>query len=389
VLNQPEPVTLGFPRQELPPRMPAAPRATPQPHRPKGRWFVTILLLAACSLGAHNVWHSFYRYQAYGTVAGRVIEVSSVWDGSLRYVHVKEGDVVRQGQLVAVMDNVELRQKHARITDELRVAQAQLEAETARLKWQSAFGLDQSQGSTVLYRELLGTLLREEANLANARQKLRRAEQTYQRRALAQEELFQYRYEVQGLDQRIARIKEGLEELKKRSEQAGKLMKSDSDLGKGLKEAGTDQLKPFLAKITALQAERDRLQELLDAGELRAPTNGVVTKLRRFPGEQCKTGEAVLTVLQEGSLEVVLYVQQGASKDHKLGDELNLQVEPNDSALTCVVSRLGDQMEPAPESIKRHYAEGQRLLPVLLKPKDESSSWAALRVGSTVKLPRY
>ena len=68
---------------------------------------------------------------------------------------------------------------------------------------------------------------------------------------------------------------------------------------------------------------------------------------------------------------------------------MNLQVEPHDSALPCVVSRLGDQMEPAPESIKRHYAEGQRLLPVLLKPKDESSSWAMLRVGSTVKLPRY
>lgn len=389
MLADPEPVTLGFPRKELPPRTPVAPRTTPQPHRPKGRWFVSVLLLAACSLGAHNVWHSYYRYQAHGTVAGRLIEVAPGWDGSLRYLNVKEGDTIRQGQVLVVMDNVELRQKHGRVCDDLRVAQAQLEAETARLKWQSAFGLDQSQGSLVLYRELLGTLLREEANLDNARQKLRRAEQTYQQRAISEQDLVQYRLEVRGLERNVGKIKEALDELKKRSDQAGKLMKSDSDLAKGLQDAGTDQLKPFLAKIAALQAERDRLQELLDAGQVRAPTNGVVVKIRRYPGEQCKMSEPVLSILEEGSLEVVLYVPQGASNGYKTGDEVNVQVEPHDAPLGCVVSRLGDQMEPAPEQIKRNYSEGQRLLPVVLKPRDEATSWAALRVGSTVKLPRY
>lgn len=380
--------SLGFPRKELPPRTPAPARTTPQPHRPKGRWFVTVLLLAACGFGVHNVWHSFYRYQAHGVVVGRLIEVSPVWDGSLRYISVKEGDNVRQGQVLVVVDNIELRQKHARACDELRTAQAQLDAETARLKWQLAFGLDQSQGSTVLYRELLGTLVREEANLANARQKLRRAEQTNHVRASAQEELFQFRYDVQGLEQRIARIKEGLEELKKRSEQAGKLMKSDGDLAKGLHDAGADQLKPFLAKISALQAERDRFQELLDAGEVRAPTNGVVTRIRRFPGEQCKSGETVLTLLEEGSLEVVLYVPQNTSDGYRPGDAIIVDVPPWDSAIDCAVSRLGNLMEPAPESIKRNYSEGQRLLPVFLKPRDESSSWPGLRVGNAVKLPR-
>ncbi len=110
-------------------------RPTPLPKRPKGRWFVGVILFLLVGGAVYAVWDSYWRYQAYGTVTGHLIQVSPPWDGVLQYLQVQEGDAVRQGQLLLTVDNTELRQRHAQLGDELRVAQATLEAEAARLKW--------------------------------------------------------------------------------------------------------------------------------------------------------------------------------------------------------------------------------------------------------------
>ena len=44
-------------------------------------------------------------------------------------------------------------------------------------------------------------------------------------------------------------------------------------------------------------------------------------------------------------------------------------------------------LEPAPEQLKRHYAEGQRLVPVYVRPGEDAERWLGLRVGATARLP--
>src|SRR5262245_6290656 len=103
------PASLGFP--QLPSRHspePAA-RPTPLPKRPKGRWFVGLILLGFCGSAGYQVWQAYFRFQAYGTVTGRTVQVSSPWDGVVRYLHVRPGDKVRQGQLLLTLDNLALR----------------------------------------------------------------------------------------------------------------------------------------------------------------------------------------------------------------------------------------------------------------------------------------
>src|SRR5579884_2898762 len=118
------PVPLGFPLAALPYRAESVTRPTPLPKRPKGRWFVGTILFALCGFIAYTVWGSFLRYQAYGTVTGHLIQVSPAWEGDLRYLLVRESDTVRQGQLLFSVDNIELRQRHAQLGDELRIAQS-------------------------------------------------------------------------------------------------------------------------------------------------------------------------------------------------------------------------------------------------------------------------
>jgi len=52
-------------------------RPTPLPKRPKGRWFIGLLLLASCGYGLWQAYDSFLRYRSYGIVTGRVLQLSS------------------------------------------------------------------------------------------------------------------------------------------------------------------------------------------------------------------------------------------------------------------------------------------------------------------------
>jgi multidrug efflux pump subunit AcrA (membrane-fusion protein) len=131
--------SFGFPQRMAVPG-PGVSRP-PAPKRPKGRWFVGLVLLGACGFAAYMGWDTFFRYQAYGTVEGRVIQVPPPWDGVIRYVHVREGDRVRQGQLLVTVDNVELRQREVQLTNQLQVAQAELTATAAKLRWQASLGV--------------------------------------------------------------------------------------------------------------------------------------------------------------------------------------------------------------------------------------------------------
>ena len=94
---------------------------------------------------------AFLRYQAYGVVTGRVVQLSPPWNGELTAFHVREGDAVRQGQPLLTMDNAEMRQRLSALGDELVSAQADLEAEAAKIKWQAAFHLDQGKSGQARY----------------------------------------------------------------------------------------------------------------------------------------------------------------------------------------------------------------------------------------------
>ncbi|HXG09520.1 MAG TPA: biotin/lipoyl-binding protein [Gemmataceae bacterium] len=382
----PPPLPLGFPQHGKPDRPAPVAKPKPLPHRPKGRWFVGALLLACCAFAGYQVWNTFFRYRAHGVITGRVVTVSPPWEGMVQGCLVREGDRVRQGQLLLTVDNLELRQRVAQVGDEIRLAQANLDAEVARLKWQLAFNLDQARGAEVMYYEAWGQLLQDQARLEDLRSNLYRA-RLMQKSAISREELDAINYSVEGLEQKIAQSRQALAELRKRAGQTASLLHPGMSLSEGLAAGGAEQLRPAATRIEALLAERARLQERLDQGQVCSPVNGLVLKVHHFAGERCPTSSPLVSILEEGSLQVVLYLPQGASNRWAPGDELGVLVDPYPRPLPCTLTRLGDQYEPAPESIKRYYPEAQKLLPAYLEPKDELLRYLGLRVGGTVKLP--
>src|SRR6202023_131158 len=163
--QQEPPPNYGFPRSPsastVAPPSQTITRPIPLPKRPKGRWFIGVLLLGSCAYFGWQVYDGFFRYQAYGVVKGRILQLSPPWQGELAAFHVREGDTVRQGQALLTMDNAEMRQQLSALSDELVSAQADLEAEAAKLRWQAAFHLDQSKGGRARYYEMWGSYLQE------------------------------------------------------------------------------------------------------------------------------------------------------------------------------------------------------------------------------------
>ena len=383
-------VPLGFPRHVVAPIPTTSTGPTPLPKRPKGRWFFGLLLTAIVAFAGYQVWNTFFRYQAFGTVDGRVLQVSPTFDGVVQYVHVREGEQVRQGQTLFTIDSVELRQRHDQLSHELQIASATLESEAAKLRWQSSVTFNQSQRAVAEYYEAAGKLVREQATLEGVSADLERTRSLLQDKAVSYREFEQMEINLRGQKQTVEKLKESLVESKKRSDQTSVLVnKADnSKEGEGISEAGSVQLKPHVAKIQAALAELTWLRTRLEQAQVPAPVNGVVVKLQRFAGEYCKAADILLSILEEGSLQTVLYMPQQASTTVKVGDEMDLVVEPYPETVRCKVIRLGDSYQTAPNNIDRQYAAKEKLLPIYLQPSSEASRWMALRVGEVVKLPR-
>ncbi|HRX78369.1 MAG TPA: HlyD family efflux transporter periplasmic adaptor subunit [Pirellulaceae bacterium] len=353
-----------------------ATRPTPMPKRPKGRLLVGTFLAVVVGFGAMTVWNSLFRYQAYGGVTGRVVELSAPWGGVLQTIHVREGDVVLQDQLLATVVNPELDRQVDSKRDELRIAQATLDAQVSQLRFESQQRDDNQHRSLAEYYELWGQLLQEQSTLADMLAKRQRSENLFRENAVAAEALQERRFDETGQRAKVEKLSEAVQKLGEIVEQS-----------KSSTEELHAQLRPFALRIESLQNEIGRLRETAGLGAIRAPVNGRVIKVHRFTGEYSDPEFPIFEVLVDGSVEAVLYVSQKDSGQFTEGQLLELEVPPASAKAKCVIVRIADQYEPVPKSIEIHYRRDEKLLPIYARPLEGSKDSPALRLGGEVRLP--
>jgi HlyD family secretion protein len=346
------------------------------PKRPKGRLFVGTVLFACFAFASFQIWQTFFRYQAHGTIAGRVISIHPPWDAVLSEVHVQEGERVRQGQLLATVGNVELRQRAAQLAQDLLTARATLAAERSRLRWQTGRNVDEYQEAVAEYYQAWGKLLQEKARLRDFELDFTRVTKLFGSAVASREELDEVSLTFQGQKALVEKLSSGLIELKKRI-----------DLGSTAVEDSAPQLEPFAARIKEIEVEIELVEQRLAEGYVRSSTDGLVVRRSCYAGEYCPATEPILSIVERGSLEIVLYVRQSDVDLFTPGSELEITVDPYPSPVRCRVARLGDAFVEAPAPIQRYYHENESLLPVYLTPLAEYLQWMALRVGGVVQLP--
>lgn len=350
--------------------------ATP-PRQPKGRVFIVGLLFAVMAFAMHQVWNSFLRYQAYGVVSGRVIDVPAPLEGCVRFVHVQEGETVSQGQLLLTLHNPEYEQRQLDLVHALRTADAELLSAVSRLKWEhDRQELDNVQAVAEFY-ETWGRIRDEQSKLLEAQDALSRATELAARKVITAQELEKARLAEQGQREMIDKKLTGLKALQRRAELAHAASVGDR----------AAELEPLRAKIDNLSDEQSRLKEVSARQEVRAPCHGVIVKRHVFTGEGAKKFDRLVSILEHDSLQVELYLPQNQSQQLQPGDEIDVLVDPFSERLACEVMRCGDTHVVPPEQLQRHFPHQARVLPVYLRPRNSQVLSSRVQVGAVVKQP--
>lgn len=149
---------------------------------------------------------------------------------------------------------------------------------------------------------------------------------------------------------RLETLVEGLVSWQKRSQIAE--LQTQADL---------DVLQPLLAELRNLESEQVRLRDELARGQVRSPVNGTVLTRHCHTGEGAEHLQTLFTILEENSLEIVIYVPQQRIDEFQTDQTLDVSLPPFQDHIACRIARMGDENVSPPRTfngitlIRRSY----------------------------------
>jgi len=374
----------GLPRAALANPTPTIPHATalagpvggPLPKRPKGSLFIGSILLLIVGAVSYVAWNATMRYAAFGTVTGRSLAVNPPWPGTVEAVLVREGDVVRQGDVLMHLANPQIEDDIQRLSDELRLAQSELDAHVAELTLSAQQSRDRQQLALAEYYKLVGELLAEQARLSDLAGRMARSEKLSVKGAVTGQDHDSTRLAAEGQKAKVERLALAVAELKKRTD------------GGEPEDHGSERLKPKLVRLEQIQASIQRARERQREGTVHAPAAGRVLSIGRQVGQFVEPATTLVELLDEQTLEIALLVRQDQTIAYRTGERIEVEMPPRQERLSCEITRVGDEFLPPPPQIETQFRHGERLLPVFLRPVSTDESDVPLRLGSEVRQPR-
>ncbi|HEY9040128.1 MAG TPA: HlyD family efflux transporter periplasmic adaptor subunit [Roseovarius sp.] len=231
-----------------------------------------------------------------GRVEADLVDVSPRLSGRVAQIAVQEGDLVAQGDILAVMDTTELEAQKMRA--EAAVASAEAAAAVAK-----------------------AGVTRAKANLALAKSELARAETLSERDVISRENL-----DIRRTEAQVAEA--------------------------GLTAAEAD----VRARERAVDAEIANLREIearIADSTLYASQAGRVLYRLAQPGEVLGSGGKVLTLVSLGNVYMEFFLPAGAAPRVQIGDEARIVVDVMpDVAVPAIVSFVAPQAQFTPKQVE-------------------------------------
>lgn len=308
-------------------------------------------------------------------VSGRIESddavVAAKTAGRIREITVREGDQVKAGQVVAILDDDQLNARVAQA--ESNVAQAEAKVQSARRQIavlqaqleQSRLGVSQAR------TDAEGRVSQAQAFVASAEASLARAQADY-KQARVDAERF-----TTLADQGDAPAREGeqartnaeahraiVEAARKQVEAArGALVAAKANLDnpaiRAAQSAAVEQqIVQAQADIQSAQAEADRMRAELqearaDRSDLQivAPFEGTVATRSAEPGEVVTPGTPLLTVVNLGQVYLRAFIPEGEIGRVRAGQSARVYLDSNpQQPLEAVVARIDPQASFTPEN---------------------------------------
>lgn len=309
--------------------------------------------------------------QVSGRIEGDDAVVASKTSGRIREITVREGDEVKAGQVIAVLDDEQLRAKEEQAGSAVRQAEArvrwaqqQISVLEAELE-QSRLGTDQAK------LDAEGKVRQAEAQVAQAEAQLAQAESEY-KKAHADEERYTALAasgdipEQKGSHARSAAeaLSAAVRASRKQVDVARAALTSAKATLANPAIRSTEgvrvrqQIAQAQSDIAAAQAEMGRAQAQLSEAQANrrdlqivAPMDGTVATRSAEPGEVIAPGTPVLTLVNLSTVYLRGFVPEGEIGRVRAGQraEVFLDSAPN-QPIEAVVSRIDPEASFTPEN---------------------------------------
>ena len=346
---------------------------------PKKRGFPRILIPVILLLVAFGVWKIFFSHPALpdsivalsGRIEGDDSAISAKTSGRIMEIKFREGDSVKAGDTIAVLDDQQVRERE----DQARAAVAQSEAQLRSAEDQIAV-LNEQLGQTSLetgqatidaegrVNQAQAELAAAEADLAQQRASLQLAifdRDAYTR--LAKTGAVSERQGKQA-ETTAASQQAVVDAAERRLEAAkGALNIAKANLANpGIRSAQSGAIRKQLlqqqAAIANARAEAVRSQAQLAEAEsnrgdliVRAPFDGTVITRSAEPGEYLQAGTAIITLLDLTKVYLRGYIPEGQIGKVKIGQPARVYLDSNPTKpVEAEVSRIDPEATFTPEN---------------------------------------
>ena len=357
----------------------ATPEVVEQSHpnpRPKA---IPIIIVAVLVLAGLIVWRLFFAgptapdnvVALSGRIEGDDSAVASKTTGRLLEVRVREGDVVHVGDVIAILDDEQIRARQDQAQAALKVA----EAKTASARDQVSVlqeQLKQNDLTTAQSKEdAQGRVRQAEADLTAAESDLAQQEASY-KLALFDKDAYTRLAQTGAVSERQGKqsvatadqLAAAVAAARRRVESArGALTTARANLANpGIREAQAagvrrqliQQESEIAGDIAAAEQARYSLTEA-DANRqdltIRAPFSGTIVTRAAEPGEVVTAGTAIVTLLDLSKVYLRGFIPEGQIGKVKLGQAAHVYLDSNpNQPLDAYVSRIDPQATFTPEN---------------------------------------
>lgn len=313
---------------------------------------------------------SGWRYLGEGAVEATEVNLSAKIPGRIALIGVEEGDRVRRGEVVVVLESEEIDAKvrqaqaglqatdaqleQARLAVQLealraedQVRQARAAVEAARAKWEMA----QNGARPEEIRQA-------EQAVEAARAQFQVAQKTWSRmEALAKEGVIPQQKadeaegaflaaqaQLEAAEAKLQLARDAVREEEKRAAWAA-LQAAQANLQ--LAEHARLQVQLRLRDLEALRAKREANQAQVEEARayqkqtmLRAPVDGVVSRKMAEAGETIAAGMPILTIAQDGEWWVEVFVDESVGGGVQRGEKVQVEFPALGKRVSARVTRI-------------------------------------------------
>jgi HlyD family secretion protein len=338
-----------------------------------------VVALTLLGLGGFAVWRLFLAGPAgppgviavSGRIEGDDAAVAAKTSGRIRELTVREGDRVEAGQVIARLDDEQIRAREEQATAvvrqaeaRVRLAQHQITVLEEQLR-QSRLGVDQARvDAQGRVSEAEGRLAAAEAQLAQAEASHAQAKwdrealsRLYQRELVAEQEARRAQYNEEAQAAVVAASRRQVEAARG-SLTAARANLVNPAIRSSQAAAVEGQILQARADIAAAQADAERARAQLEEARANrrdlhviAPFTGTIATRTAEPGEVVMAGTPVVTLVNLGQVYLRAFVPEGQIGRVSLGQPARVYLDSAPATpIEAVVSRVDPEASFTPEN---------------------------------------